>query len=152
MPVVIAWGLLVILGVALIVWGVEVFAKHLGSAEELATGVTASLRGVPVIAFGDVIGANIAICLVALGAGAWVTPLPFSRRVMRYALSDLPIGVLAFSSPISIQRLSRASMQPSAKKYHRGYSTSFLLLITHLKLFLTKAAILSAFGKKSSCH
>lgn len=63
--------------------------------EELATGVAASLRGVPAIAFGDVIGANIAISLVALGVGAWVTPLPFGKSVMRYALLGLPIGVLA---------------------------------------------------------
>jgi len=33
--------------------------------EELATAVTASLRDTPAIAFGDVIGANIAIYLVA---------------------------------------------------------------------------------------
>jgi Ca2+/Na+ antiporter len=43
--------------------------------------VTASLRGVPAIAFGDVIGANIAICLVALGVGAALTPLPFGASV-----------------------------------------------------------------------
>lgn len=112
---VVIWGLLIVLGVALIVWGAETFAEHLGAAavrlqvsafalalllagaepEELATGIAASLRGVPVIAFGDVVGANIAICLVALGLGAWVTPLPFSRRVMRYALLGFPIGMLA---------------------------------------------------------
>ena len=108
-------GLLIVLGVALIVWGSETFAEHLGAAavrlrvsafalalllagaepEELATGIAASLRGVPAITFGDVIGANIAICLVALGVGAWVTPLPFGKRVMRYALSGVPIGALA---------------------------------------------------------
>jgi cation:H+ antiporter len=107
--------LLVILGVGLIVWGAETFAEHLGAAavrlqissfalalllagaepEELATAVAASLRGVPAIAFGDVVGANIAICLVALGVGAWIAPLPFSKRVMRYALFGLPIGVIA---------------------------------------------------------
>ena len=111
---VVIWGLLIVLGVALIVWGAETFAEHLGAAavrlqvsafalalllagaepEELATGIAASLRGVPAIAFGDVVGANIAICLVALGLGAWVTPLPFSRRVMRYALLGFPIGML----------------------------------------------------------
>ncbi|WP_017302377.1 sodium:calcium antiporter [Nodosilinea nodulosa] len=111
----ILWGLLIVAGIALIIWGAETFAEHLGAAavrlrvsafalalllagaepEELATGVTASLRGVPAIAVGDVIGANIAICLVALGVGAWVAPLPFGRRVMRYALFGLPIGILA---------------------------------------------------------
>jgi cation:H+ antiporter len=109
------WGLLIIVGVVLIVWGAEAFAEHLGAAavrlrmsafalalllagaepEELATAVTASLREAPAIAFGDVVGANIAICLVALGVGAWIAPLPFRKRVMRYALFGLPIAVVA---------------------------------------------------------
>jgi cation:H+ antiporter len=112
---VIVWGVLILVGVGLIVWGSETFAEHLGAAairlgvssfalalllagaepEELATGVTASLRGVPAIAFGDLIGANITICLVALGVGALVTPLPFGRRVMRYALFGLPMSIIA---------------------------------------------------------
>lgn len=110
-----AWAVLIIIGVGLIVWGAETFAEHLGAAavrlqvssfalalllagaepEELATAVTASLREAPAIAFGDVVGANIAICLVALGVGAWIAPLPFSKRVMHYALVGLPIGILA---------------------------------------------------------
>ena len=59
--------------------------------------MAASLRGAPGIAFGDVIGANVAICLVALGVGAVVstTPLPFDRHVRRYALAGLPAGALA---------------------------------------------------------
>lgn len=109
------WGLVLIFGVVLIVWGAEAFAEHLGAAavrlhissfalalllagaepEELATAVAASLREVPAIAFGDVVGANIAICLVALGVGAWIAPLPFRKRVMRYALFGLPIAVVA---------------------------------------------------------
>jgi cation:H+ antiporter len=109
-------GLVVlVLGVGLIVWGAETFAEHLAAAsvrlgvsafamalllagaepEELATSVTASLRGVPAIAFGDVIGANVAICLVAVGVGAIVATLPFGRRVRRYALAGLPLGALA---------------------------------------------------------
>lgn len=111
----ILWIVLIVAGVVLIVWGAETFAEHLGAAavrlqvtsfalalllagaepEELATAVTASLRDTPAIAFGDVIGANIAICLVALGVGALVAPLPFSQRVMRYAFFGFPIGVLA---------------------------------------------------------
>lgn len=102
-------------GVALIVWGAETFAEHLGRAsvglgvssfalalllagaepEELATVVTASLRGSPGIALGDVIGANVAICLVALGIGAWIAPLPFRKGVMRYALLGLPLGAIS---------------------------------------------------------
>ena len=76
--------------VAAIVWGAETFAEHLTDAsarlgvttfalalllagaepEELATSVTAALRGVPSIAYGDVIGTNVAMCTVALGLGA----------------------------------------------------------------------------------
>ena len=106
------WLLALAAGVALIFWGAETFAEHLGRAsvglgvssfalalllagaepEELATVVTASLRGSPGIAIGDVIGANVTICLVALGVGAWIAPLPFRKGVMRYALLGLPLG------------------------------------------------------------
>ena len=101
-------------GIAMIVWGAEAFAEHLGRAsvrlgvssfalalllagaepEELATAVVASLRGSPGIALGDVVGANVAICLVALGVGAWIAPLPFRAGVMRYALLGLPLGAV----------------------------------------------------------
>ena len=63
--------------------------------EELTTVVVASLRGSPGIAFGDVIGANVAICLVAIGVGAVIAPLPFPARVMRYAALGLPLGAIA---------------------------------------------------------
>lgn len=106
---------LLVAGVGLIVWGAEHFAEHLAAAsarlgvttfalavllagaepEELATAVAAGVRDVPAVAFGDVIGANAAICLVALAAGAVVSPIPFSRDVRRYALLALPSGVLA---------------------------------------------------------
>jgi cation:H+ antiporter len=109
------WLAVLVAGVSLIVWGAETFAEHLGRAavrlgvgafalalllagaepEELATVVVASLRDAPGIGFGDIIGANIAMCLVALGIGAAVAPLPFSRRVFVYALTGLPIGALA---------------------------------------------------------
>lgn len=109
------WLLAFIAGTAFIVWGAEAFAEHLGAAsvqlgvsafalalllagaepEELATVVTAALRGSPGIALGDVIGANVTICCVALGVGAWLAPLPFRRNVMRYALLGLPLGIIA---------------------------------------------------------
>lgn len=102
-------------GVAAIVWGAESFAEHLARAatrlgvstfalalllagaepEELATAVAATLRGAPAIAFGAVVGANVTICLVALGVGALVAPLPFGRRVLRYGLLGLPVGTAA---------------------------------------------------------
>ena len=111
----VVWVVVALAGVAAIVWGAEVFARHLAVAsvrlgvsafalalllagaepEELATAVTASLRDAPGLALGDVIGANVAICLVALGVGAVVAPLPFTRRVRRYALAGLPLGALA---------------------------------------------------------
>lgn len=102
-------------GVAAIVWGAESFAEHLARAaarlgvttfalalllagaepEELATAVAGTLRKAPAIAFGDVVGANLTIALVALGVGALVAPLPFGPRVLRYALLSVPLGVLA---------------------------------------------------------
>ena len=111
----VAWLVLAASGVAAIVWGAETFAEHLAAAstrlgvsafalavllagaepEELATAVTASLRKAPAIALGDVIGANVVVALVALGVGALVAPLPFDRRVRRYALAGLPAGGLA---------------------------------------------------------
>lgn len=104
-----------VVGAAVIVWGAETFAEHLAAAsgrlgvttfalalllagaepEELATAVAATVRDAPAIAFGDVIGANAAICLVALGVGALVAPLPFGPRVRRYALFGLPVGAAA---------------------------------------------------------
>jgi len=92
----VAWVIAVLAGVAAIVWGAEAFAEHVAPAavalrvstfavavllagaepEELPAGVAASLRHAPAVAFGDVIGANVAMCLVALGVGAVVAPLP----------------------------------------------------------------------------
>lgn len=112
---VIFWGVIILLSVAAVVWGAETFAEHLGAAavrlrmsmfalslllagaepEELATALAASIKGVPGIAFGDVIGANVAICLVALGVGALIAPLAFGKRVGRYAILSLPLGVIA---------------------------------------------------------
>jgi len=109
------WILAFVAGVALIVWGAEAFAEHLGAAsvrlgvstfalalllagaepEELATVVVASLPGSPGIAVGDVIGANVAICLVALGVGAVIAPLPFRASVMRCAIPGVPLGAIA---------------------------------------------------------
>ena len=112
---IVLWIAVILVSTAAIVWGAETFAEHLGAAavqlrvsvfalslllagaepEELATAVAAAWQEVPAIALGDVIGANIAICLVALGVGAWIAPLPFGRRVRRYALLGLPLGAIA---------------------------------------------------------
>jgi len=112
---IVLWVLVILASVAVIVWGAETFAEHLGAAavrlrvsmfalslllagaepEELATALAATLRGAPGIAFGDVIGANVAICLVAIGVGALIAPLPFGTSVKRYALLGVPVGVIA---------------------------------------------------------
>jgi cation:H+ antiporter len=110
------WVAVLIAGTGLIVWGAERFAENLSKAatrlgvgafalalllagaepEELATVVAASVRGSPAIAFGDIIGSNIAICLVALPIGALVAgSLGFSRRVFMYALAALPVSALS---------------------------------------------------------
>ncbi len=108
------WLIVLAAGVGAIVWGAEIFAEHLGKAavalgvsscalalllagaepEELVTAVTASLRGSPGIALGDVIGANVTVCLVALGVGALVAPLPFTGSALRYAMLGLPLGAV----------------------------------------------------------
>jgi cation:H+ antiporter len=108
----------VLAGAGIIVAGAELFAEHLGGAsrrlgisafalalllagaepEELATTVTASLRHVPAVSFGDVIGSNIAMCLVALPVGALVAGLlPFGHRVRQYALLGAPLGVASIA-------------------------------------------------------
>lgn len=107
------WIVVLLAAVGAIVWGAEAFAEHLGAAavglgvssfalalllagaepEELATALAASVRGSPGIALGDVIGANVTICLVALGVGAIVRPIPF-RNAFRYAVLGLPLGAI----------------------------------------------------------
>jgi len=109
------WLGAIALATASIVWGAERFAAHLAAAsvgigvstfalaillagaepEELATAVTASARDTAGIAYGDVVGANVAICLIALGVGAVVAPLPFGRRVRPYAWFGVPIALIA---------------------------------------------------------
>jgi cation:H+ antiporter len=112
-PVLIAWVILLLTGVGAIVWGAEAFAEHLASAaaglgvssfalalllagaepEELATAVVAAIRGSPGIALGDVVGANVTICLVAMGVGAIIGPLSFGAA-FRYAVVGLPLGAI----------------------------------------------------------
>jgi cation:H+ antiporter len=96
-------------GALAIVWGAELFAEHLSGAaarlgvssfalavllagaepEELVTAVTASLRDAPGVAVGDVIGANVTICLVAFGAAALVSPVRFGPAIQPYAFGGL---------------------------------------------------------------
>jgi len=109
--------LLLLASVGAIVWGAEAFAEHLGplaqclgtskvalaillagaEPEELVTAVTASLRHSPAIALGDVVGANVTMCLVALGIGGLIAPLPFRGSALRYALLGLPLAAIGVS-------------------------------------------------------
>lgn len=109
------WLVVLVVGVAMIVWGAETFAEHLSKAaarlgvgvfalalllagaepEELATVMAASARGAPGIAFGDIIGSNVAMCLVAVGVGAVMVPLRFSKRIFIYALAAVPVSVFS---------------------------------------------------------
>jgi len=123
---------LAVVGIAAIVWGAESFAEHLARAatrlgvstfalalllagaepEELATAIAATVRHAPAIAFGDVVGANVTICLVALGVGALVAPLPFGRRVFRYGMLGLPVAVasVGFAWDGRVGRLEGATL------------------------------------------
>lgn len=126
------WIIAILLGVGCIVWGAETFARHLAAAstrlgvtafalalllagaepEELATAITASIRKAPALALGDVIGANITICLVALGVGALIAPLPFRTKVLRYALLGLPLGAIGawFAWDGTVSRLEGSTL------------------------------------------
>lgn len=110
----IGWVALMALSAGAIVWGAELFAEHLAAAsarlgvsafalalllagaepEEVATVVTASARGVDGVAFGDVIGANAAIAVVAIGPAA-IPRCPSVSRVRRYGLGGLVAAILA---------------------------------------------------------
>ena len=135
-------GALAVAGVVAIVWGAEAFAEHLAAAaarlgvtpfalalllagaepEELATAVAATVRDAPAIAFGDVVGANATICLVALGVGALLTRLPFGPRVLRYGLLALPLGAVAvaFSWDGRVGRLEGALLVAGYVAYVGG--------------------------------
>lgn len=109
------WIVLALVGIGAIVWGAETFAEHLAGAsaalgvstfalalllagaepEELATSVAGTLGDAPAIALGDVVGANVAMCLVALGVGALVAPLQFGPTVRRYGLLGLPVAAVS---------------------------------------------------------
>jgi cation:H+ antiporter len=109
------WIIAGLAGIAGLFWGAETFAKHLAGAsnrlgvsgfalaillagaepEELATAIAATIRKAPGLALGDAVGANITGCLLALGVGALIAPLPFRRKVLRYTCLGLPLGALA---------------------------------------------------------
>lgn len=121
------WVLVILISIGVIIWGSETFVEHLGTAaaqlnvsvfalgvllagaepEELVTAIAAAVGDAPSIVFGQVVGTNVAICLVALGLGALKTRLPFGRRMMGYALFCLPLASIAASMVWKDQNVSR---------------------------------------------
>ena len=97
--------ILVLVGLLLLVWGAERFvegasslARSLGvstlvigltvvslgtSAPELLVNVTAQATGVPAMAFGNVVGSNIANIGLVMGVAALVLPLSVHSQVLR---------------------------------------------------------------------
>jgi len=137
---IVLWLLAFAAGVAMIVWGAETFAEHLGAAsvqlgvssfalalllagaepEELATAVVASLRGSSGIALGDVVGANVTICLVALGVGAWIAPLPFRAALVHGCPGSLTlVGQVCSCHAIQAQRCTTPPHPTGALSGHK---------------------------------
>ncbi len=86
------------LGVSALVIGVLLVGLE---PEEMLTAAIASGRGAPMLAVGNVIGANVTIITAALGLSALLCPLLIDRSVRRQALlatlvSILPVGLLFF--------------------------------------------------------
>ena len=141
MSALLAVGALVI-GTALVIAGAELFAEHLEGAarglgvsafavavlagsepEELATAVAGSLRHLPAVSFGDLVGANIAACLVVVSVGAFVAPLPLSPRVRNYALLALLLGAIGAIGGVGRSHLTahgRAARRPVCR-VRRGH-------------------------------
>ncbi len=85
------------LGVAPVVIGLTVVALGT-SAPELAIGVRAAAGGDTELAFGNVIGSNIANVLLILGSAAVISSLAVAQRIVRL---DVPI-VLALSVTVLV--------------------------------------------------
>ena len=97
--------ILVLIGLLLLVWGADRFvggasglARSLGvstlvigltvvslgtSAPELLVNITAQMEGVPAMAFGNVVGSNIANIGLVMGISALVLPLSVHSQVLR---------------------------------------------------------------------
>lgn len=62
------------------------------STPELFVSLTATLRGSPAIAVGNVVGSNIANIGFVLGLAALITPIPLTQRVLKF---EYPFMILA---------------------------------------------------------
>ncbi|HUG41677.1 MAG TPA: calcium/sodium antiporter [Longimicrobiales bacterium] len=175
--------LLFLLGLALLVAGAELLVRGAGrialaagisplvigltvvafgtSAPELAVTTSASLRGDPDLALGNVVGSNIFNVLFILGASALVAPLLVSRRLVRLEVPLLTLSaglvlVLALDGAISriegallvtgafaytglLLRQSRREPEPPGDQPHRGRAgmlVDLLLIIAGLGLLV----------------
>lgn len=77
-------------GVSRLVVGLSLVAFGT-SAPELALDVTAALRGAVDLAFGDLVGSNIANVGLVIGVGALVRPMRIQMRTLR---SEIPLVIL----------------------------------------------------------
>lgn len=82
----------VVIGLTIVAFGT--------SAPELATSLSAAMKGVDDIAVGNVVGSNIFNTLIVLGASAAITPIAVSRSIIKrdYPLSIFAAAILAILS------------------------------------------------------
>ena len=74
----------VVIGLTIVAFGT--------SAPELATSLSAAMKGVDDIAVGNVVGSNIFNTLIVLGASAAITPIAVSRSIIK---RDYPLSIFA---------------------------------------------------------
>jgi len=94
-------------------WGLEPLVVGLTvvalgtSTPELAASVAAALRGSPEVAFGNVVGSNIANLGLILGAGALLTPLRVQGRFLVREVPFLLGSAMVLIAMVWDERLSR---------------------------------------------
>ena len=113
-------GLLV--GADLLVRGGAALASHIGvrpivvgltvvalgtSLPELAVGVDSVRQGSPGLAVGNIVGTNLVNILFILGLSAWLRPIAFERRTLRFDLPAMTAASLALWLLALDGRLSR---------------------------------------------
>lgn len=74
----------VVIGLTIVAFGT--------SAPELATSLSAAMKGVDDIAVGNVVGSNVFNTLIVLGASAAITPITVSKSIIR---RDYPLSIFA---------------------------------------------------------
>lgn len=77
------------------------------STPELVTSLQAALSGSPGIAYGNIVGSNIANILLILGASAMLTPILIDSRALRRDGVFMVLVVIAFAVLASVMELDR---------------------------------------------